>query len=363
MLHLARRGQSVVGIEQYRLGHSLGSSSSGSRGFRKAYSTHPSYVTLANAAQAAWRELEAETGETLLHLISALTIGPPDHPGVIGLLRSAKDHGLPYEVLEAPALAARYPALVPRDGDLGVLEVDAGVLVATRCNEAHLRAALGLGAEVHGEERVLSLEPGPSEVVVRTDRAQYAARHVVVTAGPWLGALLGRGGLMELALPLRIERQVELWFTPPEATEDFDASRLPLFHFVLGDRAYYGVPQLDGQGIKVGRHQGGRAVTAATLDRRVSQEDEEDVRTFIRAHLPRAEGRLRHAKVCMDANTPDMHFVVGPHPSDERIILAGGFSGHGFKFAPIIGEIAADLATTGTTRHAIELFSPRRFCA
>lgn len=363
LAHLASRNIEVLGLEQFELDHELGSSASPSRGFRKAYFTDPAYVALADRAQAAWRALEAEAQDELLAWTSALFVGPPEHPGVIGVGASCREHGLPHEVLDAPALRARFPALVPGDGDVGILELDAGVLLADRCNAAHVRRAVRHGAEVRAREAVTSIVPQADAVLVRTGRGEYLGRRVVVTAGPWLGDLLARSSCSPCGIEeaLRVERQVELWFAP-DAADDFAPAKLPLFHVGTRERgrAYYGIPRLDAKGVKVCRHYGGKTVTAGAIDRTVTKEDEEDVRGFLAEYMPGANGPLVASKVCMNTNTPDMHFVVGPHPGDARIVLAGGFSGHGYKFAPVVGEMLADLVQRGATDLPIALFSPAR---
>lgn len=364
VFHLARRGIDVLGIEQFELGHSLGSSGSPSRGFRKAYFSHPHYVPLANSAQALWQALERDSGEELLRLNSALFIGAPEHPGVLGVEKSAREHRLPHERLDSRELRRRYPVLKPADEDVGILEVEAGVLFADRCNAAHVRLATAAGATIRSSEPITSLIADGDGITVRTEHETYRARRAIVTAGPWFGAVFTgpATNIPPLRAPLQVERQVELWFDP-EPREAFGAEKLPMFHFGLRDagRSYYGVPRFDAAGVKVCRHYGGKRVTAASLDRTASVEDETDVRQFLRQCVPEADGALLDAKVCMNTNTPDMHFVIGHHPANDKVIVAGGFSGHGYKFAPVVGEILADLATTGTTQHPIGLFAPGRF--
>jgi len=364
LFHLAGRGLRAVGIEQHEIGHDLGSSSSPSRGFRKASFAHPIYVQLATRAQSLWRELETASSESLLRFTSGIFAAPPDHPAILGMIDCARRHDLPHEILDARQLKDRFPVFRPPPDYVAIIEHEAGVLLADKCNAAHVRGALQRGATIRPCERVTSIEPAKSFVVVRTGVAEYRAQRVVVTAGPWLPALLaeGAGALSGFHAPLRVERQVELWFSPDDRAA-FDADRLPLFHFGLRDhrRSYYGIPQIDGGGVKVCRHYGGATVQADTVDRVVSKADEEDVRGFLREYIPGADGRLLHAKVCMNTNTPDLHFVIAAHSDDQRIIVAGGFSGHGFKYAPVIGEIAADLASGAKPAHAIDLFSPLRF--
>jgi sarcosine oxidase len=363
LYHLARQPLRVVGIEQHALGHCLGSSGSESRGFRKAYHVHPTYVALARRAQALWRELESEAGERLLDMCGALLVGARAHPAVAGMLASVSEHGLPYEVLDAAESVRRYPALKVTGDEVTVIEREAGLLLAERCNAAHLKGALARGARVHAHERTVDIDMSDTGVRVRTNHDIYSAGALVVAAGPWLlelgGAQREPRGLLGLELPLVVERQAELWFEARNA-DMVTPERLPLFHFADAAGAHYGIPDL-GSGVKACRHHGGAHTSPSSIDRTLRREDEEDVRGFLAARVPAANGKLCHAKICMNTNTPDRNFVLGAHPACPRVILAGGFSGHGYKFAPVVGEIVAELVTTGVTRHDIRPFEPSRF--
>jgi len=357
LYELAKRGARVLGIEQFELSHTLGSSRSTSRAFRKAYFTDPAYVTLAQRAQALWQTLEQESGARLLLMTGGLLIGPGENPVMRGVRDSVERHGLAHELIDQAELEKRYPALRASDGGVAILEHEAGVLLADQCLDACVRLARQHGAAVHASERVSSIEAGASGVAVRTSRAEYSAGALALTAGPWLPSLWSSS-----RAPLVVERQVELWFVP-ESAQDFGPERLPLFNYVFSTPglSYYGIPMLGAAGVKAARHYGGATVTADDIDRKVSAADENDVREFLARCVPRLDKPAARGKVCMNTNTPDRHFVLGAHPARPNVILAGGFSGHGFKFAPVIGEIVADLALSGNTAHSIALFSPTRF--
>lgn len=357
LAHLAARGVRALGIEQHALGHALGSSHGHSRVIRKAYFEDPRYVPLLQRSYALWRSLEEETGQSLIVPAGCLNFGPGDHPSIQLVLESARRHALLHEVLDEAEIRARWPALRPNRGDVGVLDPEGGIVPPERCVLAHAGVARARGALIHEHERVVSIHPG----TVETDRARYACETVIVTQGPWIA----QHGMVSCPIPLRVMRQVQLWFAPRAGTEDlFALGRFPVFIHFLADRAYYGMPRF-GQGsvggaVKVCRHHGGPDADPETLDRIVRDEDVEDVRGWIRVHAPDADGPLVHGEVCMYTNTPDENFVVGPHPELSRVILAAGFSGHGFKLAPVIGEILADLALEGRTAHDISFFSPTR---
>jgi len=351
VLHrLAARGVAALGIEQFQIGHTHGSSHGRSRVIRKAYYEDPRYVPLLERAYVLWGELEASSGETLLVRTGCLHLGPRDHEGMAGVLASVGQHGLAHELLDAAEVRRRYPQFRLADGDVGVFESDGGILAPERCVVAQVAAARGLGAQIVEGERVVDVLVEGDSVVVETDRALHVAGAAVLTQGSWLG----RG------MPVTVERQVQLWF---EARSDaFAIGRFPVFMHFAGDQIFYGLPPFGLPALKLCRHHGGPTVHPDTVGRDVTAGDEEHVRAWAREHLPEASGaRLLDAKVCLYTNTADANFLIGPVPGEERLFVAGGFSGHGFKFAPVVGEIIADLVIRGRTLHDIRLFNPGRF--
>jgi sarcosine oxidase len=352
--HLACRRQHVLGLEQFEIPHEHGSSHGHSRVIRKAYFEDPRYVPLLHRAFELWRALERESGEKLLHITGGLNIGPPDHACIRGVLESVRRHGLPHAVLDAAEVRRRFPAIRPVGDVIGVHEMEAGFLRPERCVTAHVEGARRHGAEIRTGQRVSAIDWTGNEVRVTSGDGIHRAAKLVVTAGPWLPSVLPIG------LPLRVERQVQLWFQPREPAI-FEPGRMPVFICFLNDRSYYGVPAFDGRGVKVCRHHGGATVTPDTVDRTVTRADKDDVRSFIRTHLAPLDGPSQDGKVCLYTNTPDEHFIIGPSPALERVVIAGGFSGHGFKFAGVVGEIVADLVISGTTKHDIAMFAPTRF--
>jgi sarcosine oxidase len=354
---LASRGARVLGLERFDLCHDRGSSHGRSRVVRKAYFEDPRYVPLLHAAYALWRELASQTGEEILHRTGCLNLGPADHECVRGARQSAEEHALPHEVLTAAEVRARWPVLDPAEGDVGIYEADAGFVVPERCVRLLADEARRRGAELREREPVRRWSSDGPDLAVATERATYRCRQLVVAAGPWLGRIPGP---VPLELPLRVERQVQLWFRP-RGPERFRAGRLPVLIHFLGGRAYYAVPASADDLFKVARHHGGETAEPDAVRRRVTAADEADVRSYLRRHVPEADAAPAASEVCLYTNTPDDHFVIDRHPGREDVFVAGGFSGHGFKFAPLVGEIVADLMLQGRTRHPVELFSARRF--
>ncbi len=355
--HLARRGRSVLAIEQFGIAHDRGSSHGRSRVIRKAYFEDPRYVPMLQDAYKLWRELERDTGRQLLNTVGCLNIGPPDHPRILGVERSVREHNLPHELLSADDIARRWPVLKPSPDDIAFFEPEGGFLAAEDGIRAHVETAEQKGAIFRLNERVTNWTASTGSVSVETESAAYEAAQLIITAGAWLAAVAA-----ELNIPLKVERQVQLWFMPNDP-EPFTAPNLPSFIHSRHDRpSFYGIPMRQREGVKIARHHAGEITNAETLNRDILPEDEAAVREFIREHVPLADAPLGDAKVCMYTNTPDNHFIIDRHPKHENVFIAGGFSGHGFKFTPLVGAILADLAIDRATRQPIDFLSINRPC-
>jgi sarcosine oxidase len=350
---LAARGASVLGFDRFARGHTLGSSGGLSRIIRLSYYEHPDYVPLLRRAWTLWRELERESGETLLTETGGLYAGEPNGELVAGALKSARTHQLDHEVLGATALRTRYPLFEWPDGWLGVFERQAGWLAPELCIETHLRLAEESGATLRFDEPIERWESTDDGVRVTTGTGTYEAKQLVIAAGPWVSQLAP-----SLAGELSVERNVLLWFEPTAERDAF--ARLPVYIVGDTDRIFYGFPYIEGQGVKVaGLHFGDRA-DPDTVDRTPSAADEERVRAWLRRRMPLANGEKRDAKVCMYTNTPDANFIVDRLADDPNVVVASACSGHGFKFSSVIGEILADLVLDGETRHPISFLSANR---
>jgi sarcosine oxidase len=348
---LARRGRQVLGLEQFAPAHDRGSSHGHTRVIRTAYFEHPAYVPLVRRAFHLWHELEQRTGEHLLTDCPCLSIGPPDGELIDGVRRAASEHGLSVDHLDPAALARRFPLFRFDESYVGVLERDAGFLYVERCVKAFAADALAHGATLNWEEPVREWHATDRDVTLRTDRDTYRTPRLVVTAGAWATQMLGT-----LGLKLTVMRQVPLWLAPPDP-RPFARDRFPIYLADTPTGTFYGLPVIDPGGHKVARHYGAPEVDGPDgVDRSVSDADEAPVRQFVRSHLPAADGPRRHASVCLYTLTPDRHFVIDRHPRHPAVAVAAGFSGHGFKFAPVVGEMLADLIETGKAGGLPELF-------
>ena len=353
--HLARRGARVVGLEQFGVAHNQGSSHGRTRVIRQAYYEGPDYVPLLLRAYDLWRTLEREAGAPLLTITGALYMGTPDAPGVAGAALSARTHHIPYEMISGDEIRKRYPVLRPRPGHVGLFEYQAGILNPEECVATHIALARSHGADLHFNETVTSWTARRDRVTVRTPRGTYEGGHLIFTAGPWTGQ-----ALQDLALPLRVERVVMYWFEPRARREEL--ARLPIYAWDVGGVNAYGFPYLEGQGLKVAFHQVFQEVTTAqTIRREVGEDETERMRAHLNELIPDAAGPLRASATCMYSNTPDFHFIIDRHPAHANVAFACGFSGHGFKFASVVGEVLADLALRGETSLPIGLFALGRF--
>jgi sarcosine oxidase len=350
---LAARGASVLGFDRFARGHTLGSSGGLSRIIRLSYYEHPDYVPLLRRAWILWRELERDSGETLLTETGGLYAGDPNEALVTGALESARRHQLEHEVLDATALRERYPLFEWLDGWQGVFERQAGWLAPERSIETHLRLAEGSGAILRFDEPIEGWESTRDGIRVSTATGTFDAKQLVIAAGAWESQLAPA-----LASELSVERNVLFWFEPTAERDAF--ARLPVYIVQDTDRIFYGFPYVQGQGVKVaGLHFGDKA-DPNTVDRTASAHDEERVRAWLRRRMPLANGARRDAKVCMYTNTPDAHFIVDRLAGHQNVVVASACSGHGFKFSSVIGEILADLVLDGETRHSISFLSADR---
>jgi sarcosine oxidase len=354
--HLAGRGLRVVGIEQFAPGHDRGSSHGETRIIRLGYFEHPSYVPLVRAAYPLWRALEQKSGESLLQITGIIELGAPEGALVAGTLRSSRAHALPHEVLDAAEVMRRFPALRVPSGFVGVFQPEGGILAAEPAIQAQVALATAAGAQVRTKETVRALEPRAGGVRIITDTGIIEAGQAIVAAGPWVRKLLP-----DFPVPLRVTRQVLGWF---EATEPamFGRDRCPVFMIENSGGIFYGFPAGRKPGIKFAKHRhADEAVDPAVPAGPMAGADEALLRAALTAHLPAANGRLLDAQTCLYTMAPDGDFILDRLPGSPDIIVASPCSGHGFKFAPVIGEILADLATTGATRHDISRFRLARF--
>ena len=356
LYHLASHGWRVLGLEQFDIPHEMGSSHGYSRMIRYTLQEHPSYVPLVRRAYELWHQLENASRERLLVTTGSIRAGHAESEYFLGAVEACEEHHIPYEVLTGPEVGRRFPGYSFERDIAAVYQADGGFLLPERCIVNHVGAALEAGAEVHGREAVLDWEPSGEGVIVRTARDSYRAARLVVSAGPWAAKVAPA-----LAKHAVAERQVLGWFQP-EKPALYRTDTFPVFGVFVEEGRFYGFPAYGVPGFKVGRsHHLHQTVDPDHLDRDIYPEDEALLRNFVERYFPAAAGPVLSLKTCMFTNSPDGHFIIDLHPDYPQVSLASGFSGHGFKFASVIGEIMADLAMFGETTHDLSLFRLNRF--
>jgi len=355
--HLARRGASVLAIDRFPPGHGRGSSHGQTRLFRLAYFEHPDYVPLLRRARDLWRSLEHDTGTSLLTACGLLSSGPAAGAVIAGTLRSARDHGLAVEHLQAAAAVARWPAFrIPADWE-SVFEPEAGHLAVEACVRAHAEVAARHGAVIEADHDVRGWRVEGDAVLVETSRETLSAGRLILCPGPWAADLVRLP-----TIPFAVLRKSLFWYAPTSGLDVATATALPAFAFDTPQGFFYGFPSLDSRGLKVAEHTGGRVASDPLhVDRTIDPAEQATIEGWLTAHLPGVGHRRTAHEVCLYTMSPDHHFVVGLHPEHRQVAVAAGFSGHGFKFASVIGEALADLAVTGATPLPTAFLAPDRF--
>jgi sarcosine oxidase len=356
LYHLARRRKKVVAFDRYAPPHSLGSTHGKTRIIRETYFEDPRYVPLVRRAYELWDELARAANRPLFRKTGGLMIGPKAGELVQGAERSAIEHKIPHRVFSAEAIRMRFPAYDPLDEWVGLVEGRAGVLFPELCVTTALELAGRHGAAVHLNDPVVRWEASGDGVVVRTANGAYTADRLVLAGGPWMRELVP-----DLSLPLAVERQVFYWFEPTSHAEYFQPDKCPVSLWEYAPGKIFGLLPDFGDGVKLSVHHHGELTTADTVRRDVTQAEIPPVIDLLRRFLPRAKGRLLDTSVCLYTNTPDSHFIIDAHPLHPQALLLSACSGHGFKFASAIGEIAADLVTEGKAKLDVSLFALDRF--
>jgi sarcosine oxidase len=358
LFELARRGLKVLGIEQFDVPHEFGSSHGLTRIIRLAYFESPAYVPLLFRAYERWREIETFCGEKLLYTTGSIDAGREHSRTVQGSLHACHEFSLQHDLLDAASVNRRFPGYQLERDMLAIFQPQGGFLLPERCIVNYVLAARDLGAVIRTQDKVVAWETTLEGVAVRTASGLYEASRLVITAGAWARNLVPE--LKELAVP---ERQVQLW-TQPDQPDLFQPECFPVFNLQASDDEsvrYYGFPIHGITAFKIGqyhhRHEQG---DPEQLSRAVELGDEQLLRQGIERFFPKASGATIAAKTCMFTNSPDEHFILDLHPATARVAIAAGFSGHGFKFCSVVGEIMADLVTRGSTRHNIAPFRLNR---
>ncbi|MBS1957411.1 MAG: N-methyl-L-tryptophan oxidase [Cyanobacteria bacterium SZAS-4] len=360
--HLARNGKSVLLLEQFEVGHENGSSHGNSRVFRLSYED-TFYVSLARAAKPMWLELEAQSKQKLFYPTGGLDLAEPGSPVFQDCMKAMKAEGIEYEVLNASQIRSRFPQFHINDSMIGIYQDDTAVLNAVECVKVMASLACKSGAVLKENSPVVGLKNRAGVAEISTGAENYRARSVVINAGAWANGILAH---LNLQLPLQARKEQYQFFAARDP-DIFKPGKMPIFlEYGCGDTdiiGMYGFPLLEMNAVKVAAHQRGPYIDLSERTFELEVDGAADVEQYVRQRFGDALGEVVASKTCLYTNTPDQHFVIDKIPGHENIILSSPCSGHGFKFAIVIGKMAAELATEGRSSRSLSLFEISRLMA
>ncbi len=358
--YLAREKKSVIVIEQFDIGHNRGASHGENRIIRYSYE-HLDYVKLAKETYKLWYEAEKELDRTLVHQTGGLDLGHPGNTDFDDCIRCMTHEGVPFEVLDHVELRKRFPQFEVDSTTRGLFQKDGGYVTPDVSVPAFLKLAEDNGAAIKSNTTIESIKILDDCVEIASQSRSWRVKKLILTAGPWAGPLLESIGF---DLPLTVTLEQYAFFTP-QHKEEFQENRFPVFFTYLppGELDLYGFPNYNELGIKVGEHRAGKITTASTRSMTPDSDKLETLKSRVRKLIPDLSGPITNSATCLYANTPDTHFVIDFLPGCNNVVVAAGFSGHGFKFIPVVGKILVDLATSGTTSRPVAMFGFDRFAS
>ena len=369
LYQLAKRGNKVLGIDQFTPPHIFGSSHGDTRITRQAIGEGEQYTPLSQRSYKIWRELERKTGKKLLEITGGLIISSGAKTAINHVpeffentIKAAKKYKIKHEVLDASQIRKRFPQFNVQDNEVGYYEPNAGFLRPEECVNAQISMAKKYGATTLTNEKVTSFSEKVGVIKVKTNLNEYEAKKLIVSAGPWLPTLIDP----KYAKLFRIIRQVLFWFDVKTSIERFESKNFPIFIWELqGEKqGIYGFPAIDGQkgGVKIASEQYETTTTADTVKREVSKKEIEIMyKNFVAPYFPDLSDKCIKSVSCLYTCTPDSHFVIDKHPKYQSVIIASPCSGHGFKHSAAIGEVLAQLVIDGKSQIDISSFKLNRF--
>ena len=353
---LAKLGVNVIGFDRYRPGHDKGAGHGETRIFRTAYGEGVEYVPLLQEARELWRELEAETNTELYIENGGTMFGLKDDAFIKTVQESVDQFNLPHKTWDGAEAKQEYPQINFQPNQIAVYEDLAGFVKPELAIETAVARGKQLGGTALIDTEVTKIEPDENGVTIICHDQTYRVNHVIVSSGGWTSSLVPQA-----KLPLSLERQVLVWYNARNP-ESFAPNKFPIFSRMKDGIGFYGFPSIDGKTVKVALHHGGQIINHPDeVDRDIHESDLAPVTELVKEYLPDLIPEPVKAKTCFYTNTPDEHFVLGPAPNAPNVTLLGPMAGHGFKFAPIMGKIAAQLATGETPELQISMFDPSRF--
>ncbi|MEC0128949.1 N-methyl-L-tryptophan oxidase [Paenibacillus pabuli] len=354
---LSKSGKNTLLVDSFDPPHNKGSHHGETRIIRHAYGEGENYVPLALKAQELWNDLEKMTGKQLFLPTGVLNVGYEKTDFIQNMISSSKTYSLPLEILDSMEVNKRWPGITLPNNYIGCFEPTSGVLKCEECIEAYRELAVRNGATIITNSKVKEIKVHDKRVTIKTDDHTYSADALVVSAGAWSGSLLS---MLDLNLPLNPVRKTFAWFD--DNKDLYNHNKFPAFSFETSEGIYYGFPSIDGSGLKVGRHDGGNTINPdePILGFDELEQDTIDLKQFLHRYMPSTQ-QLKYGKTCMYTLTPDEDFIIDTHPNYSNVAIASGFSGHGFKFSSVVGQILSELIISGKTEHNISPFSLHRF--
>ena len=362
--YLAKRGYKVLGLEQFDISHEFGSHAGQSRIIRKAYFEHPGYVPLLERAYENWEALEWETGKQVYYKTGLLYAGSPNNEMIKGVERSAGLYNIDLDQMNIAAAVDQFPQFkFPDDFEI-LFEPEAGFITPEKAIRLYASQAKKNGAVIHSNEKVINWEKERNTILVKTNKQTYQCDKLIITAGAWAGKMIPG-----LADKIKVTRQFVAWIKTKN-DDQFELNKFPCWMISDDEKhgCYYGFPLLDTEkfgepaGLKLAHHFPNEVTDPDKVDRLTTEKDIQNLNYCLNKYLPGVFDSILHTKICLYANSPDENFIIDKLPGyEENVSIACGFSGHGFKFASIVGEILADLAIEGRSELPIEFLHAKRF--
>jgi sarcosine oxidase len=362
--YLAKQGHKVLGIEQFDISHEFGSHAGQSRIIRKAYFEHPDYVPLLEKAYENWKTFEKEIGEQLYFKTGLLYAGASNNEIIKGVKQSAALYNIELEKLDLADTAKRFPRFTfPQNFEI-LFEPEAGFIPPEKAIRLYANEAKRLGATIHSNEKVIEWKKDGEDIIIKTDKNTYHCNKLIITAGAWAGKMIPG-----FANKIKVTRQFVAWIKPNNE-QQFALNNFPCWMIGDDDKhgCYYGFPLLDTKkfgapdGLKMAHHFPSHITDPDNVNRQTTKEDIENVKYCLDKYLPGVLESVLSTKICLYGNSPDENFIIDKLPGfEDNVSIACGFSGHGFKFASVIGEILADLAITGKTSLPMDFLNAKRF--
>ena len=353
---LASRGYDICGIEQFNIAHNKGSSHGETRLIRKAYFEHPDYVSLLHKAYEEWEKLDEQSNQSLFTKNGMLLAGTHDSSLIQGLAACYSEHDLPHEVMDVTEAQQRWPQIKLPDNVEVYYDPIAGYLRVEECVHQFCRLATENGADLFTNEKVTDWSSNNGTFRITTDKRTLFTERLIITCGAWSKAFLNN-----INLKLGVLRKVLFWYDTDDL-KPFQPVSFPSFLIESDGNGFYGFPAINDAGVKVGEHYQKQLVSHPdNLDRKIHKKEVKPFSNFVEQTFPLLNTYPSKGEVCMYTMTKDEHFIIDRHPDYKNVVIGAGFSGHGFKFAPVIANILTDLVIDGTTTYPIELFQLSRF--